>query len=165
MERAAVDPEQGDAAESGGDVAAIAARGFKVSYRGGKLVVRQPPGEGNALGRIKFMFPNDFSVYLHDTPIAQSVRRRRIAPSAMAACASISPSPSPRRCSAPAAAGRRSACAGSIGGSERYINLSKPLPIHIEYFTAYVDEAGRIVLRPDLYGYSARVRTALGLGA
>ena len=52
-----------------------------------------------------------------------------------------------------------------IGGSERYINLSKPLPIHIEYFTAYVDEGGRIVLRPDLYGYSARVRTALGLGA
>jgi len=37
--------------------------------RGGHLVVRQPPGERNALGRIKFMFPNDFSVYMHDTPM------------------------------------------------------------------------------------------------
>jgi murein L,D-transpeptidase YcbB/YkuD len=51
-----------------------------------------------------------------------------------------------------------------VGGNERYINLSKPLPVHIQYFTAYVDEGGRLVQRADLYGYSARVRRALGLG-
>jgi len=38
------------------------------------------------------------------------------------------------------------------------------LPVHIEYFIAYVDEAGRLVQRPGLYGYSARVRRELGLG-
>ena len=43
--------------------------GYQVFSRGGHLVVRQPPGERNALGRIKFMFPNDFSVYMHDTPM------------------------------------------------------------------------------------------------
>jgi L,D-transpeptidase YcbB len=42
--------------------------GYEVFSRAGRLVVRQPPGERNALGRIKFMFPNDFSVYMHDTP-------------------------------------------------------------------------------------------------
>ena len=46
----------------------LARRGFQVSYVGGRLVVNQPPGEGNALGRILFMFPNEHSVYLHDTP-------------------------------------------------------------------------------------------------
>ncbi|HTV31845.1 MAG TPA: L,D-transpeptidase family protein, partial [Methylocella sp.] len=43
--------------------------GYEVFTRNGHLVVRQPPGERNALGRIKFMFPNDFSVYMHDTPL------------------------------------------------------------------------------------------------
>ena len=52
----------------GGDLSYLAKRGWKVAYRHGQLSVRQPPGEGNALGRIKFMFPNDFAVYLHDTP-------------------------------------------------------------------------------------------------
>ncbi len=49
-----------------------------------------------------------------------------------------------------------------IGSSERYINLPQPLPIHIEYFTAFVDETGRLELREDLYGYSARVWRELG---
>ena len=43
-------------------------RGYEVIRRGDKLVVRQPPGERNALGHVKFMFPNDHAVYLHDTP-------------------------------------------------------------------------------------------------
>ena len=43
-------------------------RGFEVSRVGDRLVVRQPPGEANALGRILFMFPNEHAVYLHDTP-------------------------------------------------------------------------------------------------
>ncbi|MGD9540523.1 L,D-transpeptidase family protein [Methylocystis sp.] len=148
--------------KANGDPAAIAASGFNVSYRGGKLVVRQPPGERNALGRIKFMFPNDFSVYLHDTPsrhlFAASHRAfshgcmRVDAPFALAEAVL-----------GPGSGWSESRVRRLIGGSERYINLSKPLPIHIEYFTAYVDEGGRLVLRPDLYGYSARVRHALGL--
>jgi murein L,D-transpeptidase YcbB/YkuD len=148
--------------KANGDVAAIAASGFNVSYRGGKLMVRQPPGERNALGRIKFMFPNDFSVYLHDTPsrnlFAASHRAfshgcmRVDAPFALAEAVL-----------GPGSGWSESRVRRLIGGSERYINLTKPLPIHIEYFTAYVDEGGRIVLRPDLYGYSARVRKALGL--
>ena len=51
-----------------------------------------------------------------------------------------------------------------IGDNERYIYLKAPLPIHIEYFTAFVDDYGRLQQREDLYGYSARVRHELGLG-
>jgi murein L,D-transpeptidase YcbB/YkuD len=50
-----------------------------------------------------------------------------------------------------------------IGGGERYVYLPKPLPIHIEYFTTYVDDTGRLQLRDDIYGYSHRVKMALGL--
>ncbi len=42
--------------------------GLRVSYNGGQVEITQPPGEGNALGRIRFNFPNRFSVYHHDTP-------------------------------------------------------------------------------------------------
>ncbi len=146
--------------KAGGDLSALEQKGFKVGYSHGKLLVRQPPGEKNALGRIKFMFPNDFAVYLHDTPtrnlFSESHRAfshgcmRVDQPFALAE-AVLGPGWSQERV-------RR-----LIGGSERYINLAKPLPIHIEYFTAYVDEAGRLQLRGDLYGYSARVRNALGL--
>ncbi|MBG0794163.1 L,D-transpeptidase family protein [Methylocystis sp. H62] len=150
--------------KANGDVAAIAANGFNVSYRGGKLVVRQPPGERNALGRIKFMFPNDFSVYLHDTPSRNlfAASHRAFSHGCMRVDA---PFAFAEAVLGPGSGWSESRVRRLIGGSERYINLAKPLPIHIEYFTAYVDEGGRIVLRPDLYGYSARVRKALGLGA
>ena len=46
----------------------LSRRGYEVKTVGGRLTVRQPPGEANALGRIAFMFPNDHAVYLHDTP-------------------------------------------------------------------------------------------------
>ncbi|MEF3365805.1 L,D-transpeptidase family protein, partial [Methylocystis sp. 9N] len=148
--------------EMGGDASAIAARGYQVFYRNGKLVVRQPPGERNALGRIKFMFPNDFAVYLHDTPSRNlfSASFRAFSHGCMRV---DEPFALAEAVLGPGSGWSESRVRKLIGGSERYINLSKPLPIHIEYFTAYVDEGGRLVLRPDLYGYSARVRRALGL--
>ncbi len=135
--------------------------GYQVSYRNGQMVVRQPPGEKNALGRVKFVFPNDYAVYMHDTPsrglFAQSHRAfshgcmRVDQPFALAGAVL-----------GPGSGWSEERVKRLVGPSERYINLSKPLPVHIVYFTAYVDEAGRLVQRPDLYGYSARVRKALG---
>jgi murein L,D-transpeptidase YcbB/YkuD len=128
----------------------------------GLLFVRQPPGERNALGRIKFMFPNDYSVYLHDTP------SRGLFGAAQRAfshgCVRVDQPFS----FAEAVLGRDNGWSAErvkrmIGGGERYVYLPKPFPIHIEYFTAFVDEAGRLQLRDDIYGYSNRVKTALGL--
>lgn len=149
--------------QNGGDVASLQQRGFQVSFRHGKLSVRQPPGERNALGRIKFMFPNDFSVYLHDTPSRNlfSASHRAFSHGCMRV---DQPFALAEAVLGPGSGWSEQRVRRLIGGSERYINLSKPLPIHIEYFTAYVDEDGRLQLRGDLYGYSARVRNALGLG-
>ena len=146
-----------------GGVGTLEGRGFKVSYRHGQLVVRQPPGEGNALGRIKFVFPNDFAVYMHDTPSRGlfSAAHRAFSHGCMRVEA---PFALAEAVLGPDSGWTESRVKKLIGGSERYINLTKPLPVHIEYFTAYVDEAGRLVQRPDLYRYSARVRRELGLG-
>ena len=148
--------------KSGGDVSALERRGFKVSYRQGKLVVRQPPGEANALGRIKFMFPNDFAVYMHDTPSRGlfSAAHRAFSHGCMRV---EDPFSLAEAVLGPGSGWSEARVRRLVGGSERYINLAKPMPIHIEYFTAYVDENGELKLRDDLYGYSARVRAALGL--
>jgi murein L,D-transpeptidase YcbB/YkuD len=136
--------------------------GYEVFSRAGHLVVRQPPGERNALGRIKFMFPNDFSVYMHDTPL------RRLFASAKRAfshgCVRVD---DPFRF-AETVLGRANGWSEEkvkrlIGGKERYVYLPKPLPVYLEYFTAFVDEAGALQLRDDVYGYSRRVKAALGL--
>jgi L,D-transpeptidase YcbB len=136
--------------------------GYQVTSKHGVLTVRQPPGERNALGRIKFMFPNDYSVYLHDTPSRALFGSEQRAFSH--GCVRVDQPFS----FAEAVLGRDHGWSVErvkhlIGGSERYVYLPKPLPIHIEYFTAYVDDAGHLQLRDDIYGYSNRVKTALGL--
>jgi murein L,D-transpeptidase YcbB/YkuD len=136
--------------------------GYEVFSRAGHLVVRQPPGERNALGRIKFMFPNDFSVYLHDTPSRKLFASEKRAFSH--GCVRVD---DPFRF-AESVLGRANGWSEQrvkklIGGKERYVYLPKPLPIHLEYFTAFVDDSGRLQLRDDIYGYSHRVKAALGL--
>jgi L,D-transpeptidase YcbB len=134
--------------------------GYEVSSRAGHLVVRQPPGERNALGRIKFVFPNDFSVYMHDTPL------RRLFASAKRAfshgCVRVD---DPFRF-AETVLGKgwsEQRIKKLIGGKERYVYLPKPLPVYLEYFTVFVDDSGELQLRDDVYGYSRRVKAALGL--
>ncbi|HXW73047.1 MAG TPA: L,D-transpeptidase family protein [Methylocella sp.] len=133
--------------------------GYEVFSRNGQLVVRQPPGERNALGRIKFMFPNDFSVYLHDTPM-----RKLFAESKRAFSHGCVRVDDPFRF-AQIVLGQgwsEERVKKLIGGKERYVFLPKPLPVHLEYFTAYVDDTGALQLRDDVYGYSRKVREALG---
>jgi L,D-transpeptidase YcbB len=148
--------------KAAGDPTYFRRLGYEVFTRAGHLVVRQPPGERNALGRIKFMFPNDFSVYMHDTPMRRLFAAQKRAFSH--GCVRVD---EPFRF-AETVLGRANGWSEErvkklIGGRERYVYLPKPLPVHIEYFTAYVDEDGALRLRSDLYGYSRKVRQALGL--
>ena len=48
-----------------------------------------------------------------------------------------------------------------VGGSEKRVNLKRHIPVHLTYFTAHVDEAGRLQRRPDIYGHNARLTKAL----
>jgi murein L,D-transpeptidase YcbB/YkuD len=150
------------AAKHGGDLSYLAQRGFEVSYRNGRASVRQPPGERNALGRVKFVFPNEYSVYLHDTPARNLFTQARRAFSH--GCVRVNePFKLAEAVLAPANEWPEARLRSMIGPSERRIDLNEPLPVHIEYFTAFVDENGRLQLRDDIYGYSAKTRAALKL--
>ena len=50
-----------------------------------------------------------------------------------------------------------------FGGKERYITLKRRIPVHLVYFTSYVDGSGRLVSKPDIYGIDAKVEEMLGL--
>jgi murein L,D-transpeptidase YcbB/YkuD len=135
-----------------------AKRGYVVTRRGGNISVRQPPGERNALGWIKFMFPNDHAVYLHDTPnrrLFASERRSfshgcvRVENPFALADQVLGPDWSHERLKR------------LIGSGERRINLPEPLAIHLVYDTIVVGADGRVTSFDDLYGFHRLVRQAL----
>lgn len=126
---------------------------------------RQPPGERNALGRMKFMFPNKHSVYLHDTPSRALFARDRRAfshgcvrvhePMQFAEAIfelGMPNDPWPER-----------RISKLIGGNEKYVNLKQHFPVHLVYFTSYVDGQGQLVSREDIYGINAATKAILGL--
>ena len=153
--------------KGGGSLGYLEGRGYEVGYHNGMATVKQLPGPKNALGQIKFLFPNDYSVYLHDTPskslFAASKRAfshgcvRVDKPFAFAESLLNDAVPEGTR-----SRWTQDKLEDMVGEKERYVNLAKPLPIHIEYFTASIEDGGRIKLREDVYGYVHAVATALG---
>lgn len=135
-----------------------AKRGYVVTRRGNAISVRQPPGERNALGWIKFMFPNDHAVYLHDTP-----NRRLFASNKRAlshGCVRVeNPFALADLVLGPEWTNER--LKRLIGSGERTIRLPQPLAIHLVYNTLVVNEAGAITTYDDLYGFHRLVRSAL----
>lgn len=134
--------------------------GFEVLRRGNTISLRQPPGERNALGFIKFMFPNQHAVYLHDTPNRTLFSRSERALSH--GCVRVD-DPFRFADSVMPAAWTEERLKKLIGKGERTIQLGRKLPVHLAYFTAVADEFGGYRTFPDLYGYDARMRTAMGL--
>lgn len=145
--------------KTGGKLSKLRARGYKVTYRNGKPFVQQPPGEKNALGRLKFVFPNDLLIYMHDTPQKKLFARAKRAFSH--GCVRVQ---NPFKL-AEEVVGRpdydEKRLRALIGKKEHRVDLAKPIPVHIQYFTAVVDDDGALKLYDDLYGYSAKVREAL----
>ena len=127
-----------------------------------RIQIKQPPGEKNALGSIKFMFPNPFAVYLHDTPSKSLFQRdyRALSHGCMrvmnpwdfaASLLTYDPNVS--------AAGLKKL----VGGPQTQVNLTRPIPVHITYFTAWVDDLGKLQLRADIYHHDAEMEKAFGL--
>ena len=113
----------------------------------GQRRVRQKPGGANALGMVKFMFPNDFNIYLHDTPskalFEQAGRAashgciRLEKPDAMAAWV--------------LGWDEARVHAAMEGVDNRTVNLPKKIPVYIVYFTTYARD-GQLYFADDLYG-------------
>ncbi|QEL24227.1 L,D-transpeptidase family protein [Bosea sp. F3-2] len=136
-----------------------AKRGYVVTRtRGGGVSVRQPPGERNALGWIKFMFPNEHAVYLHDTPNRRLFAGERRALSH--GCVRVeNPFALADQVLGPEWTHER--LKRLIGSGERRINLPQPLPIHLVYNTIVVGADGHVTRFDDVYGFHRLVRQAL----
>ena len=129
--------------------------------RGVPFTLRQDPGPQNALGRVKFIFPNPYFVFLHDTPQRELFERPERAfssgciriedPLKLAELILHDPDTYPR-----------SALEEIVrSGKTQRINLADKLPVLIVYFTASVDDDGSLLLYRDIYGRDARALEAL----
>jgi murein L,D-transpeptidase YcbB/YkuD len=124
--------------------------------------LRQRPGPNNALGRVKFMFPNPHNVYLHDSP-ARNLFERNVRAFSHGCI----------RLSRPLDLAEQVLRVGGVQGwsKERIndvvastkntvVNLREPLPVHITYLTAWADD-GVANFRQDIYGHDAKLLAAL----
>ena len=123
--------------------------------------IRQAPGPDNALGRVKFMFPNPWSIYLHDTPAKDLFDRDRRAYSS--GCVRLADPFGFAYLLLSAQEADPEATFQSIlrTGRERRIDLAAPIPVHLLYRTAFADAKGRVTFRPDIYGRDRKVLNAL----
>lgn len=127
-----------------------------------QIQVRQIPGDANALGRIKFMFPNQHDVYLHDTPSKKLFERDYRALSH--GCVRVQNPLDFADAILPVAAPdwNSSRLKDLYGGAERLVKFDTPVPVHLSYFTARVEPGGTLRHFEDVYGYDARMAEFLG---
>jgi murein L,D-transpeptidase YcbB/YkuD len=113
--------------------------------------VRQKPGPKNSLGLVKFLFPNSYNIYLHDTPAKSLFEKSSRAFSH--GCIRLG---EPEKLADYLLRDDPQWTAEKINramhaGSEKYVTLKDPVPVYIGYMTAFVDNAGRINFRDDVY--------------
>ena len=123
--------------------------------------IRQRPGPKNPLGGVKFLFPNSYDIYMHDTPSRALFERDMRAGSH--GCVRLMHAGAfaeylLRADSAWTADRIRTAMAG---GTETMVVLKEKRPVMIGYFTAWVDAAGRLNFRDDVYGHDAKLAREL----
>lgn len=127
-------------------------------------IVRQRPGPNNAMGLVKFLFPNSYSIYLHDTPSKSFFQREDRAFSN--GCIRVS---KPRELAELLLRDEPGWSQERIGtamrsGRETFVRLKHKRPVTIGYFTAWVDAEGLLHFREDIYWHDARLASELFVG-
>jgi murein L,D-transpeptidase YcbB/YkuD len=124
-------------------------------------IIRQRPGPNNALGRVKFLFPNSYHIYMHDTPARQLFGRDqrafsqgciRLADPQWLAEYLLRHDPSWTRSRIERA---------MVSGRETFVPLTERPPVWLVYFTAWEDREGRLNFRDDIYGHDERLAAEL----
>ena len=118
--------------------------------------IRQRPGSGNALGRVKFLFPNQHDVYLHDTPSKSLFARSYRAYSH--GCVRVeNPMEFAGALTANEPGVTQASLEGMFGSREQWVNVQNHIPVHLTYFTLRVDEDGTIRSYGDVYGANKKL--------
>ncbi|WP_207515742.1 L,D-transpeptidase family protein [Longitalea luteola] len=123
--------------------------------------IRQLPGEKNALGKVKFLFPNSFDIYLHDTPAKSLFSRNkrafshgciRLADAQKMAEYLLRNDPD----------WNSEKIAQAMNSTEqKAVKLKEKAEVFITYYTAWVDDAGRLNFRDDVYGHDQKIKAKL----
>lgn len=119
--------------------------------------VRQKPGPSNSLGRVKFLFPNSYNIYLHDTPSKSLFNKDSRAFSH--GCIRLE---EPKKLAMYLLRDNKAWTSAKIdaamkSNSEKWVTLDKPVPVFIAYFTAWVGRDGMLNLRKDVYKRDTRL--------
>lgn len=130
-------------------------------YAGGLPVIRQKPGGENSLGLVKFLFPNNYNIYFHDTPAKSLFKNSSRAFSH--GCMRLA---EPVKLANWLLADRPEWSASAIDaamqkGVEQKVTLNATVPVFISYFTSWVDSEGNLNFREDIYGHDKRLAAQL----
>ena len=129
----------------------------QVTAKGSPFRVRQEPGPGNALGLVKFMFPNHHSVYMHDTPAKSLFGKTRRAFSH--GCIRVQ---HPEQFAQVLLGWSDEEVQAAMETPERRIvSLAEPVPVHLTYYTAWLADDGTLQFREDPYGNDPLLAEAL----
>ena len=128
---------------------------------GGLPVIRQKPGPANALGKVKFIFPNSFNIYFHDTPSKSLFDRSRRAFSH--GCIRLA---EPKKLATYLLRDNKDwndqrITAAMNAGKERWVPVKDSVAVMITYFTAWVDADGLLNFRDDIYGHDAELASKM----
>jgi murein L,D-transpeptidase YcbB/YkuD len=127
----------------------------------GLPVIRQKPGEKNSLGLVKFLFPNNYNIYLHDTPFKELFSKA--SRSFSHGCIRLE---NAKKMTMYLLRDDASYTEGKVDSlmhldHEKWVTLKNPLRVSITYFTAWVDEDGKLNFRKDVYGHDAEMAKKL----
>ncbi len=122
--------------------------------------IRQLPGNSNALGHVKFLFPNRHAVYLHDTP-SRSLFSRGYRTFSHGCVRVQNPMEFAEALLANEPVLTRAGLESQYGPRERWNNLETHVPVHIAYFTVRIDPNGNMQTFPDPYGHNERLKQIL----
>ncbi|MFL5738873.1 MAG: murein L,D-transpeptidase [Flavisolibacter sp.] len=136
-----------------------------VNQNGDVPEVRQLPGKDNALGRVKFLFPNSFDIYLHDTPDKTAFTRNDRALSH--GCIRVA---DPQKLAQYLLRDQQEwnmqkINAAMNAGKEQKVQVKTPEPVLITYFTAWVDEQGNMNFRNDVYSHDQESESKMFLSS
>lgn len=133
----------------------------KYTNRTFPYAMRQPPSRSNALGLVKFMFPNKYNIYLHDTP-AKNLFGRETRAYSHGCIRLADPFEFAYALLGPQSNDPEGLFQSKLStGKEVRLNLETPVPVHLMYRTAFVNARGKIEYRRDVYGRDARIWEAL----
>jgi L,D-transpeptidase YcbB len=134
-----------------------------VNNRDGSVHIYQPPGDGNALGRVRFNFPNRFLVYQHDTPDKNLFAHETRAYSH--GCMRVQDPPKYAEVLLNLVRPNEGWTAERIkrmyGSAEVDIQFPTHIPVNLTYQTAFADDDGKLQIRRDVYGLDSRMQAAI----